>query len=137
MNLFDAVVNHASTLMAHFESEGTLTIAFNRDVLEVLVGSMLFDTDDEETQGTRKRALAVFKHRHDDAALNDNKAPGEQDMNHEAYYVTIASVRKFKIVLVFILMGASFCSASRLVDVARKVCKASYLVGCSQGVCAS
>ena len=121
VNFFDAAVNHESTLMAHFESEGTLTISFNRDVVEVLVGSMLFYPNDKETQGTRERALAVFKHLHDDAALNDDEAPGEQDMNREEYYVTITSVCKFKIVLGFISMGASFRSASRLVDVARKV----------------
>ena len=137
VTFFDAVVNHASTVMDHFESEGTLTISFNRDVVKVLVRSMLFNTDDKETQGTRERALAVLKHCHDDAALNVDESPGEQDMNREAYYVTIVSVCKFKIVLGFISMGALFRSASRLVDVAWKVCKASYLYGCSQGVCAS
>ena len=122
--------------MAHFESEGILTISFNRNVVEILVGSMIFGHDDEETQDTCERALAVFKHHHD-AALNDNEAPGEQDINCEAYYVTIASVRNFKIVLGFISMGALFCSSSCPVDVARKVCKSSYLAVCGQGVCAS
>ena len=91
VTLFDAAVNHASTLMAHFESEGTLNISFNRDVVKILVGSMIFDPYDEYTQGTYKRSLAVLKHCHN-ASLNDNKSPGEQDINCEAYYITITSV---------------------------------------------
>ena len=43
VTFFDAVVNHTSTLVAHFKIEGTLTISFNCDVVKVLVGSMLFE----------------------------------------------------------------------------------------------
>ena len=40
--LFDVAVSHASTLMDHFERKDTPTISFNRHVVEVLVGSMIF-----------------------------------------------------------------------------------------------
>jgi hypothetical protein len=132
---FDGQVNYASTLMAHFEGEGALTLTFNRDVVDVIIGDLLFDPDDESTQATRERALAVFKPLEDAAvAVDDDEA---QDLNLEAYRVKISSVRRFRMVLGFIAGGASFRSASRFVGVAREICKAGYLTGCSEGVCAT
>ena len=68
---------------------------------------------------------------------NSEAATGEQYLNLEAYRVKISSVCRFKMVLGFISMGASFRSASRFVDVARTICKASFLGGCNQGLCAT
>jgi hypothetical protein len=136
---FDGAFNHASTLMAHFESEGALTLTFNRDIVEVIIGDMLFDPDDEVTQSTRERALAVFKPLEDAAVAvdADDSDAREQDLNREAYRVKITSVCRFKMVIGFISMGASFHSASRFVGVAREICKSSFLVGCSAGICAT
>ena len=123
---FDKAVNHANTLFAHFESHGALTLTFNRDIVEKVIGDLLFDVDDESVQITRARALSVFK-LHEDALPEDNI---------EVYCVKIESVLRFKMVLGFVSKGASFRSASRFVDVAREVTKLSYLQGCSEGVCA-
>lgn len=43
---FNSAVNHASTLLTHFESEGALTLMFKRDIVEVIIGDLLFDPDD-------------------------------------------------------------------------------------------
>jgi len=129
---FDEVVNHASTLFAHFESEGALTLTFNRDIVEDIVGDLLFDPDDEITQSTRERALAIFR------ALPDSlsSSSADEELNRDAYRVTIKSVRLFNLVIGFVSKGASFRSAARFVDVAREVTKLTYLGGCSQGLCA-
>ena len=75
---FDGQVNYASTLMAHFEGKGTLTLMFNRDVVDTIIGDMLFDLDDESMQSTRERALAVFKPLEDaEVALSED---GAQDL---------------------------------------------------------
>lgn len=68
-----------------------------------------------------------------DAAVtfNDDQA---QDCNLEAYIVRISSVRRFKMVFVFISMGASFRSASQFVGAAREICRASYFTGCDDGI---
>ena len=79
---FDGQVNYASTLMAHFEGEGALTLTFNRDIVDVIIGDVLFDPDDESTQSTRERALAVFKPLEDAAVALDED--GAQDLNLEA-----------------------------------------------------
>jgi hypothetical protein len=130
---FDGVTNYASTIMAHMETEGAMTLTFNRDVVEVIIGDLLFDPDDTETQPTRERALSIFKP-FEDAA----RAPGGdgEDLNLEAYTVVIKHVRRFRMVQGFISMGASFRSASKFVGVARDVCKNGFLAGCSEGVCA-
>lgn len=79
----DAAVNHARTLMARFESEGALTLTFNRDIAEVIIGDLLFDSDDEATQPTRERAIAILKPLEDAAVGVDasDSAAREQDLN--------------------------------------------------------
>lgn len=123
---FDIPVKHASTMLAHFESSETLVLSFNRDVVEVMIGDLLFDVDDDSVAPTRARALSAFK-------LHSDVAP---DCNEGVYHVKLNSVRRFKLVLGFVSKGASFRSAARFVEVTREVTKLSYLRGCSEGVCA-
>lgn len=40
---FNGDVNHASTLLAQFESEGALTLTFNHNVADVIIVESLFD----------------------------------------------------------------------------------------------
>jgi hypothetical protein len=140
---FDGVVNHSSTLLAHFESEGALTLTFNRDIVEKVIGDLLFDPDDVSCQSTREKALAIFQH-FDDAALDEEStgaAPSaiipEQELNREAYFLRVNSIRMFKMVIGFVSKGASFRSASRFVAIAKDVTKMNYLSGCSEGRCAT
>ncbi|KAI9905759.1 hypothetical protein PsorP6_014362 [Peronosclerospora sorghi] len=126
-NYFDNASNHASTLLAYFDSHGSLTLTFNRDIIEKVNGDLLFDVDDESIHLTRARAMFVFK-LHVDALPEDNA---------DVYSVKIESVFRFKMVLRFFSKGASLRSASRFVDVSREVTKLSYLQGCSEGVCAT
>ncbi|KAI9915789.1 hypothetical protein PsorP6_007916 [Peronosclerospora sorghi] len=114
-------------LLAHFDSHGALNLTFSRDIVEKVIGDLLFDVDDESIHLTRARALSVFK-LHEDALQEDNA---------DVHSVKIESVLRFKMVLGFVSKGASFRSASRFVDVAREVTKLSYLQVCSEGVCAT
>jgi hypothetical protein len=127
---FDGVTNYASTIMAHMETEGAMTLKFNRDVVEVIIGELLFDPDDTDTQPTRDRALSIFK------PLEDAALALGGDGEDLAYTVVIKHVRRFRLVQGFISKGASFRSASKFVGVARDVCKNSFLAGCSEGTCA-
>ncbi|KAI9908608.1 hypothetical protein PsorP6_016338 [Peronosclerospora sorghi] len=118
-NYFENAIYHASTLLAHFDSHGALTMTFNRDIVEKVIDDLLLDVDDESIHLTRIRALSVFK-LHEDALPEDND---------DVYSVKIESVLRFKTGLGFVSKGASFRSASRFVDVAREVTKLSYLQG--------
>ena len=94
--------------MAHFVSKGALTLTFNHDIIEVIIGDLLFDPDDEATQSTREISLSVFKRLEDASVVVDasNSAAREQDLNLEAYRFNIISVCRFKMILGFISMGA-------------------------------
>lgn len=123
--------------MAQFEGKNALKLTFNRDILEGIDGDLLFDQDDESTQSTHKRALADFRPLEDAAAAVDADplAAWEQDINQEAYRVKTTSAPRFKMVLGFISMGASFRSSSRFVNVAQTVCQTSFLGCCSECIC--
>lgn len=116
-----------NTLFAYFESHYAMALTFSRDIVEQEIGDLLFNLDDESVHLTRARALSVFK-MHEDV-LPEDKA--------ELYFVKIESVLRLKIVLEFVSKKASFRSASRFVDVAGKVTKLSYRLGCSESVRAS
>ena len=93
---FDDQVNYASTLMAHFEGKGALTLTLTRDIVDTIIGDVLFDLDDKSTQSTRERALAVFKPLEDaEVALDED---GAQDLNLEAYRVSWHSRRIFGLI---------------------------------------
>ena len=59
--LFDGIVDHASSLIAHIKTEGTLMLSSNDDIVEMIIGDLLFDLDDEVLQSMHERALAIFK----------------------------------------------------------------------------
>ncbi|KAI9895484.1 hypothetical protein PsorP6_019506 [Peronosclerospora sorghi] len=114
-NYFENAVNHASTLLVHFDSHEALTLAFNRDIVEKVICDLMFDVDDGSIHLNRARALPVFK-------LHEYSLPED---NADVYSVKVESVLRFKMVLGFVSKGASFRSASRFVDVAREVKKLS------------
>ncbi|KAI9908572.1 hypothetical protein PsorP6_003599 [Peronosclerospora sorghi] len=70
-NYFENAINNASTLLAHFDSHGALTLTFNRDIVEKVIGDVLFGLDDDSIYFTRARDLYVFK-LHEDALPEDN-----------------------------------------------------------------
>ena len=82
-------------------------LMFNRGIVEVIIGDLLFDQDDEATQSTRDRVLAVFKPLEDAAVMVDDSdlSARYQDLNREAHRFKIMSVRRFKMITGFILMG--------------------------------
>lgn len=41
----DDAKNHANPLMANLDSEGALSLKFNRDIIEVIISDLLFDPD--------------------------------------------------------------------------------------------
>ncbi|KAI9910163.1 hypothetical protein PsorP6_010498 [Peronosclerospora sorghi] len=97
-NYFENAINHARTLLAHFDSHGALTLTFNLDIAEKVIGDLLFDVDDEWIHLTRARALSVFK-------LQEDALPED---NADVYSFKIEYVLRFKMVLGFVSKGALF-----------------------------
>eukprot|EP00171_Calliarthron_tuberculosum_P002636 IDg2636t1 len=127
-------VNFNNTLAAHFDGEQSLTFTINRDIVDVIIGDMMFNPDDEESAPTRERALQIFKLFPD---ANGDGDDGEQDLNREAYKVEIKSSRLFHLVVGFVACGTSFRMATRLVSTTKAVSHMSCFGGCSEGRAAS
>lgn len=129
---FDGRPVVVNQLTAHWESDGgAYVFLFDRNIIEVVIGELLFDPDsaDNEFEISRERALALFKLREDaDSNASDNS---EQDTDKGAYSVTIKSSRQFRLVLKFIGCGASFRLTSRLLGAMRDETGLCYLSGVS------
>lgn len=70
--------NFNNTLISHFDGEQHLTYTINRDIVDIIIGDMMFNPDDEELAPTRERALRIFKLLPDAHGDGDD---GEKDMN--------------------------------------------------------
>jgi len=124
-------------LFSHFESEEPINFTFNHNIIDVLIGDILFnlEDDDEDAKLTCGRALSIFKKLEDAADGVIPQQDGEQNLYQKAYKVEIRKVSRFKMVHRLISKGATFCSTSRFVEVSQMVCKSSFLAGCSEGIC--
>lgn len=89
-------------MLAHFDTAGPLKISFIRDVVDVMIVDLLLHVDEESVCTTRGNALSIFK-------LHANV---EAEESHEAYYIDIATARRFNMVCGFVAKGESFQSAS-------------------------
>lgn len=88
----DKVVNHTNTLFAHFDGHRAMTLTFNRDIVEKLIGYQLFDIDDKSVHTTRACARFIFK-------LHEKALPKDRV---EMFFVKIKSVLRFNMVLGFV-----------------------------------
>jgi hypothetical protein len=127
---FDALVARNNTLHAHFDGGNTLRFVINKDIVDVIIGDILFDPDDVDASPTRARALEIFK-LFEDADRTDGA--GGADVNIEAYEVKIASSRCFDLVLGYVSCGSSFRTTSRLVDFTKSVSRMGCFSGCTEG----
>ncbi|KAH6578257.1 hypothetical protein BASA61_003987 [Batrachochytrium salamandrivorans] len=125
---FHAVdVPFVSTLAAHFEREGMLRFLINKSIVEVIIGNLMFHPDDVDGC-TISRALSLFKRLEadDDAGAND------VDVNQDAYVVEIKTPKRFSLVVGCVALGASFCMASKMVQLVRDESGLSFYSGCSE-----
>lgn len=112
-----------NTLDAHFETSSHLRVLINGNIVEVVVGDLLFHPDDLEGV-THERALELFK------KLNENGEDDERDV----YEVVIRTRRRFNLCIKFVACGASFRMASRLMECTKTESGMSVYGGCSDVV---
>ena len=116
-------VKVANTLAMHMDGESPYAFLINRDIVEVVVGDLLFDPDDDEEELTRERALALFK-------LQDAEGDAEDKY---AYSVIVKSSRLFRMAIKFIACGSTFRMTARLLHEVRTETGLGYLSGISEG----
>ena len=111
----------ANTLQAHMDiGKDVYVFLINRQIVDVVVGDLLFDPDDDDVELPRERALSFFKLQED--AADDDEA-------HDAYTVTIKSSRQFRLVIKFVTCGTSFHLTSRLLTQIKEEAGLGYLTG--------
>jgi hypothetical protein len=120
----DKGVPVANTLAKHMDGENPYVFSINRRIVDVVVGDLLFDPNDDEVEMTRERALALFK-------LADDTEDDEDAI--DAYSVTVKSARLFRMTIKFVACGSSFRMASRLLQEVRDETGLGYLSGISEG----
>ena len=107
-----------NSLDAHMESPGTFQITIKKDVVERIIGELLFHPDD--IQGvTCERALSLLK-----------KLNTEVD----TYVVVLKTLLRFDLCVKYVACGASFRMASRLMDCTRVESGISFYGGCIDAV---
>jgi hypothetical protein len=122
---FDDRENLQNSLLRHFEADDSLRFQVNRDIVDVIIGDLLFDPDDEDVALSRERALSLFR-------LSEDVI-GNVSNAQDAYTVTIKSSKQFRLAQRFVACGASFRMASRLIAETKDETGLSFLAGCSEG----
>ncbi|KAH6567445.1 hypothetical protein BASA50_003292 [Batrachochytrium salamandrivorans] len=117
-----------ATLDAHFESERPLQFLINKDIVDIIIGDLLFHPDDVEGI-SHTRALTLFKLAVDE---EDNRDPEQQSVDN--YVVTVKMTQRFNLCVRYIACGATFRMASRLMQVTVEESGLAYLRGCSDTI---
>ena len=104
---------YVNTLPAHYDIERKENLfCFDADIVETLIGGMLFDLDDEEERMTKERALSIFK-------LSED--------NDKMYTVTIKNMKQFSLAIKYISLGSSFRLTTRIFQVTKEETNIGYL----------
>lgn len=111
---FDTVPEKfVNTLDAHYDTERSEnTLFFDADIVDKLIGDMLFDLDDEEECSSKERALSIFKKSQD---------------NCDMYTAKITNMRQFRLAIKYIALGSSFRQAARIFQVTKDEVNLGYL----------
>ncbi|KAH6577117.1 hypothetical protein BASA60_004196 [Batrachochytrium salamandrivorans] len=91
-----------ATLDAHFESERPLQFLINKDIVDIIIGDLLFHPDDVEGI-SHTRALTLFKLAVD---KEDNRDPEQRPVDN--YVVTVKMTQRFNLCVRYIACGAMF-----------------------------
>ena len=112
-----------NTLHAHMDvSTEQYVFLINRPIVDVVVGNLLFDPDDDDVEISREKALDLFQIQDDDADDEDAR---------DAYTVTIKTPQRFRVVVKFVSCGTSFRMTSRLLSELREETGLGFLTGVS------
>lgn len=125
---FDGVTPISNTLRAHFDGENHIRFDVERDIVQVLVGDLLFDPEAEGAAVEKEAALRFFTVLEDSESESDDEDEDEE----KDYTVFIKSSRLFHLIVRFVARGASFRMAEGLASDVKEVTQMSCFVGASR-----
>ena len=108
----NAPVVHRTTIKSHFGgAQAAVHYFVNRDVVDVIIGDMLFHPDDSNDEVTKERALANFEN-----VIEPAEDEQDSDLQTDGYRVILKNPAQFQLVVDYISVGASFRMASRILQ---------------------
>ena len=111
----DAPVVHRNTLKSHFGgSQAAVHYFANKDIVDIIIGEMLFHPDDSNDDVTKERALAIFEN-----VIGQEEDEQDSDLQTDSYRMNIKNPAQFQRVVDYVSAGASFRMASRIVQMTR------------------
>lgn len=125
---FDGVSPVRNSLRVHFEGENALRFDIERDLVEVLIGDLLFDPEADDAVAERDSALRFF------TVLESSESDSESDSGDEEkdFTIFIKSTRLFHLIVKFVARGASFRMAEGLAKDVIEVTNMSCFTGASR-----
>lgn len=126
---FDDTIPVSNTLGAHFEGEHFLKFEIQCDIVEVLIGDLLFDPEEEDAIQTRDRALRLFTLEEEGSDDGPEDEGEDEDESAKRYTVVIKCSRLFWLVVGFVARGATFRAAADYALHVRNVTNMSVFVG--------
>ena len=116
--LFDTGGNelYVNTLPAHFDTgKEELTYKFDKDIVEELIGGMLFDLNDNlDDCLTKEKSLSMF--------ITDT----DNDQGY-AYTVTVSNYKQFHLAIKLIGLGCSFRQVTCMYQVTKEELNCGYM----------
>ena len=124
---FDNFTPASNTLHRHYGgAQLTLKKFIDKPIVDIIVGEMLFDPDEETS--TLDRALSVFQ---------DTLDPAENGNGVTSRYcISIKNRVQFGLVVDYLSVGSSFRMASRIVTMTKERTGLASIGSCSEGVVA-
>ena len=121
-----------NTLHRHMDSEEPYVFTLNKPIVEVIIGEMMYDPDDEDVELSRARALSLFTLQEDAIEHDGEGDQSQESSNVDAYTTTIKSPTQFRLAIRFVACGSSFRMASRLIAETKDEMGSGTLVGCTE-----
>jgi len=99
-------VKYINTLDAHYGIDRKEhTFCFDNDIVEKVIGDMLFDLDAEDEYSSKERAMLIFK---------------KMDTSDDTYTASVKNMKQFRLAIKYISLGSSFRLASRIFQVTKE-----------------
>ena len=105
-SFFKYIYPFKSTINSHFGGSQTqLQFSVNKDIVDVLIGEMLFDpSGDGEVASSRERALSSFA----DLAAADEIQESDGDLQTDRYGIQIVNPVQFNLTVEYLDVGITF-----------------------------
>lgn len=105
----NAPVVHRNTINSHFGgSQVPVQLRVDKDIVDVIIGDMLFQEDDSNEEITKERALRIFED------VLDPSEDEAADVATAGYRIHLRNPSQFYLIADYLSVGVSFRMASRI-----------------------